>query len=306
MDIDPKQWLRDKINENFLQLHRLDEVLYSGRTKYQFAQVVRTRNFGVCLVLDGKVQSSEKDEFIYHEALVHPAMLVHPNPEVVFIAGGGEGATLREVFRHRTVKRAVMVEIDQEVMDLSQKYLPELSGGALADRRTELHLADARKFLESSSEKYDVIILDLPDPVEGGPACLLFTREFYQVVLDHLKEDGIVSIQAGSASPTELLILGAVINTLKLVFPLVVPYAAYVPCYGGPWGLCLASRHLDPSGLSPEQVDGLLAGRKITGLRFYDGITHRNMFSLPKYVREGIARQKRVITDSNPLYLYGT
>src|SRR4030065_58248 len=108
MDNDQDNWLRDRINDNFLQLHRLDEVLYDGRTKYQSARIVRSRNLGICLVLDDKIQSSERDEFIYHEALVQPAMTAHPKPETVFIAGGGEGATLREVLTHKPVTKTVM------------------------------------------------------------------------------------------------------------------------------------------------------------------------------------------------------
>ncbi len=178
MDTDPDQWLRDKISESFIQLHRLDEVLYEGRTPYQSARIVRARNLGTCLVLDGKIQSSEVDEHIYHEALVHPALLAHPHPKSVFIAGGGEGATLREVLRHPTVKRAVMVEIDETVTQISRQHLPDLSRGAVEDRRTELHHTDARAYLEKNKDKYDVIIIDLPDPIEEGPAYLLFTGNF--------------------------------------------------------------------------------------------------------------------------------
>jgi spermidine synthase len=304
MDTDPDKWLRDKINENFLQLHRLDEVLYTGRTKYQSVQVIRTRHLGICLVLDGKIQSSERDEFIYHEALVHPAMIAHPGPEKVFIAGGGEGATLREALSHKTVKRAVMVEIDEEVTALSRQYLPDLSRGIFEDSRTELHHVDARQYLEKSQEKFDVIIIDLPDPIEKGPAYLLFTQEFYRIVLNRLMENGLIAVQAGSASPAELLNFAAVNNTLKSVFPLVVQYTAYVPCFGGPWGFCLASRQNDPSRFSPEELNERIAARSLGGLRFYDGITHRNMFSLPKYIREALAKQKRIITDKKPLYLY--
>ncbi len=305
MDTDPDKWLRDKINENFLQLHRLDEVLYTGRTPYQSVEVVRTRDFGVCLVLDGKIQSCEIDEHIYHEALVQPAMIAHPAPETVFIAGGGEGATLREALANRTVKRAVMVEIDKEVTSLSRKYLPALSRGAFEDSRTELHHVNAREYLKKSKDKYDVIIIDLPDPIEKGPAYLLFTREFYRIVLDRLTKNGLIAVQAGSASPTELLNLTAVNNTLQSVFPTVVAYATYMPAFGGPWGFCLASRQNDPSRFSPAEVDKRIAARSLGGLRFYDGITHRNMFSLPKYIRQALAGQKRIITDKKPLYLYG-
>jgi spermidine synthase len=306
MDIDPDKWLQDKINEDFLQLYRLDEVLYSGRTKYQSAQIVRSRHLGICLVLDNKIQSSEKDEFIYHEALVQPAMIAHPEPETVFIAGGGEGATLREALRHKTVKKAVMVEIDDQVTALSKKYLPGHSRGAFEDRRTSLHHVDARDYLESSKDKYDIIVIDLPDPIERGPASLLFTQEFYRTVRERLTPDGLIAVQAGSASPTELLNFTAVNNTLKSVFPIVAQYVTYVPCFGGPWGFCLASQKYNPALLTPEEVDGRIAARSLTGLRFYDGQTHRGMFSLPRYVRDAMAQQSRIITDKKPLYLYKT
>jgi spermidine synthase len=304
MDTDPDKWLSDKISENFVQLHLLEETLYTGRTRYQSAQIVRTRSFGLCLVLDGKIQSSEEDEFIYHEALVQPAMLAHPGPERVFIAGGGEGATLREALRHKTVKKAVMVDIDDEVIALSRKYLPGHSRGAFEDRRTELHHTDARDYLARSKDRFDVVIIDLPDPIEEGPAYLLYTREFYRIVYDKLSEDGLITVQAGSASVNELLNLTAVNNTLKGVFPIVATYAAYIPCFGGPWGFCLASRKHDPSRLPPAEVDSRIAARALTGLKFYDGLTHQGMFSLPRYVREATVRQTRIITDKDPLYLY--
>jgi spermidine synthase len=303
MDADPDKWLIDEVNKDFRQLYRLEEVLYSGRTKYQSVRIIRTPAFGVCLVLDGKIQSSERDEFIYHEALVQPAMVAHPRPETVFIAGGGEGATLREALRHPTVKRAVMVEIDAEVVALSRKYLPGHGRAAFEDPRAELHHADARKYLEKSTDKFDIIIIDLPDPLEGGPAYRLFTGEFYRTVNERLAEDGLIAVQAGSALLTELLNLSAVNNTLKTVFPVVAAGAAHVPVFGAPWGFCFASREHDPSRLTADRVDEIIAGRGLAGLKFYDGLTHRGMFALPRYVRDALAGQRRVITDADPLYL---
>ena len=304
MDIDPDKWLKDSINENFIQLHRLDEVLYSGQTKYQSVRIVRSNNFGLCLVLDGKIQSSEADEFIYHEALVHPAMLTHPGPTSVFIAGGGEGATLREVLAHNTVKRAVMVDIDEEVIALSRHYLPDHSRGAFDDPRTELYHTDARKYLEKTEDRYDVIIIDLPDPIEEGPAYLLYTREFYQLVHQRLTDDGLIAVQAGSASLNELLNLTAVYNTLHGVFNIVAVNFTDMPCFGGPWGFCIASRKYDPVKLTINDIDNRIRQRLLTPLRFYDGQTHRGMFTLPLYIRNELAAQRKTITDAEPLYLY--
>lgn len=304
MDAEPGKWFSDRISRNLVHLHRIEEVLYTGRTRFQNVEIVRTGSFGISLILDSKIQSSESDEFIYHESLVQPAMVTHPHPGTVFIAGGGEGATLREALSHKIVNRVVMVDIDEEVVALSKKFLPGHSRGAFEDSRTELHHADARDFLAKSKEKFDVIIIDLPDPVEEGPACLLYTREFYQLVRQKLTNNGIISVQAGSASLGELLNLTAVNYTLRSVFPIVRTYVADVPSFGTAWGFCVASVTLDPAQLSPAEVDKRISARSLPGLRFYDGLTHQGMFSLPKYIREAIAKTTRLITDAEPLYIY--
>jgi len=304
MDIDPDRWFRDSVSRNLIQLHRLEEVLYTGQTKFQSAQVIRTGSYGRCLVLDDKIQSSEADEFVYHEALVQPAMITHPCPETVFIAGGGEGATLREALSHRTVKRAVMIDIDEEVVAICQKFLPEFNRGSFKDKRTELYHVDARDYLAKSEDKFDIIIIDLPDPIEEGPAYLLYTQEFYQLVRERLTGNGIICVQAGSASWTELFNLSAVNNTLKSVFPIVCPYQVDIPCFGGPWGFCFASSSLSPLQLSVSEIDNRISTRSLNSLKFYDGLTHQGMFSLPKHLRDELAKPGQLITDNHPIYIY--
>jgi len=250
------------------------------------------------------MQSSEIDEFIYHEALVQPSLITHPCPETVFIAGGGEGATLREVLFHNTVKRAVMVDIDEEVVAICKKYLPNHSQGSFEDKRTELYHVDARDYLAKCGGKFDIIIIDLPDPIEEGPAYLLYTQEFYQLVRGKLTANGIICVQAGSAAWTELLNFTAVNNTLKSVFPIVCPYQVDVPCFGGPWGFCLASQRLNPLQLSVSEVDKRISDGSLNSLKFYDGLTHQGLFFLPKHLRGELSRQARLISDSEPLYIY--
>ena len=304
MDVDPDKWFCDKISQNLIQLYRIEEVLYHGRTRFQSIQIIRTDSFGKCLVLDDKIQSAEVDEFTYHEALVQPAMITHPGPETVFIAGGGEGATLREVLSHPTVKRAVMVDIDPEVIATCKSWLPNHSQGAFDDKRTELHHVDARDYLAKCGEAFDIIIIDLTEPTEEGPAYLLYTREFYQLARERLTANGIISVQAGAASLTELLSFSSVYNTLRSVFPIVSPYQTDVPSFGGPWGFCLASLTLDPVRLSAIEIDNRIIARAITSLKAYDGLSHQGMFSLPKYLRTELSRQRRLITDSQPLSTY--
>ena len=304
MDIDPDRWFYDRVSQNLIQLHSLEEVLYTGRSEFQSIEIIRSSNLGKCLVLDGKIQSSEVDEFIYHEALVQPVMITHPCPETVFIAGGGEGATLREVLSHNTVKQAVMIDIDAEVVSLCQKYLPDHSQGAFKDRRAEILHVDARDYLSKTKNVFDIIIIDLPDPIEEGPAYLLYTQEFYQLIQERISTNGIICVQSGSAIWTELLNFTAVNNTLKSVFPIICPYQVAVPSFGGPWGFCLASSSLDSRLLSITEIDNRILSRSLTRLRFYDGLTHQGMFSLPKHLRDELSRSGRLITDKEPFHIY--
>ncbi len=304
MDSDPDKWFYDRISRNLIQLHGIEEVLYTGKTTFQSIEIIRSGSFGKLLVLDSKIQSSEADEFIYHEALVQPAMITHPCPETVFIAGGGEGATLREVLSHSTVKRAVMVDIDEEVISVCQRFLPDYSRGAFEDERAEVHYTDAREYLAEGGQTYDIIIIDLPEPIEEGPAYLLYTKEFYQIVQSRLTANGMICVQAGSAAWMELENLSAVNNTLKSVFPTVSTYQVDVPSFGGPWGFCLASLNLSPALLSAAEVDSRIADRSLNGLKFYDGLTHQGMFSLPKHLRGELSKPGKLITDSEPLYMY--
>ncbi|MFC2044497.1 polyamine aminopropyltransferase [Chloroflexota bacterium] len=303
MDVDLSKWFCDRLSQNLIQLHSIEEKLYSGQTKFQSVEVIRTSSFGKCLVLDGKLQSSEVDEFIYHEALVHPAMLTHLHPEKVFIAGGGEGATLREVLSHNTVKRVVMVDIDEEVIAICKRFLPNHNRGAFEDRRTELYYTDARDYLAECGEAFDIIIIDLPDPIEGGPAYRLYTQEFYQLVQERLTDNGIISVQSGAASLTELLNFSSVYSTLRSVFPIVFPYQVEIPCFGGAWGFCMVSVNMYLPHISLTEIDKRIKDRELD-LKTYDGLAHQGMFSLPKYLRVELAKQTMRITDEQPIYIY--
>jgi len=303
-DPDKHRWFSDYISPDLTMLHSIKERIYSGRSKFQSIDIVNTGSFGICLVLDGKIQSSEADEFIYHEALVHPAMLTHPQPERVFIAGGGEGATLREVLAHKTVKRAVMVDIDEEVVSLCRRFLPSWHQNAFDDPRAELHFVDARKYLEESRDEFDVIIIDLADPLEQGPARLLYTQEFYQIVKQKLGPDGIMSVQAEPAEWRNLDNFTAIASTLRNVFSIARPYQVHVPSFLGLWGFVAASQSLDPTELTPEEVDARISTRISKKLKSYDGLTHQSVFTIPKHIRQQLAASKRIITDKQPISAY--
>jgi spermidine synthase len=263
-----------------------------------------TGSYGRCLVLDGKMQSSEADEFIYHEALVHPALLTHPEPKRVFIVGGGEGATLREILRHRSVERVLMVDIDQEVVERCKQFLPEWHQGSFDDPRVELKFLDARKYLEETADTYDVIIIDISEPVEEGPAYLLYTKEFYQIVKRRLTPQGLITLQAGSTAVNSMFCFAAVCQTLKTAFPIVAPYETSIPSFGLPWGFAVASKGVDPRSVAPSDVDERIA-KRITGeLRYYHGGIHQGQFLLPKHLLQRLASEDRIIEDNQPLFTY--
>ena len=281
--------------------HAITRTVFSLRTKFQQMEILETASYGKCLVLDGRIQSSAADEFVYHETLVHPAMILHPRPETALVIGGGEGATLREILRYPSIRKAVMVDIDEAVVDACRQHLPEMHRNAFADPRTELRHEDARGYLETTRERFDVAIVDLTEPLEEGPACLLFTREFYGLLSARLTAGGTLALQAGMTKVGELDFYSAMARTLREVFPVVAPYQSYISCFGTPWGFIVAAKAGEPGTLSPDVVDRRVRERVTGELGFYDGLAHQHMFSLPKHIRQALARCQRVITDAEPL-----
>ncbi|MGE3910243.1 MAG: spermidine synthase [Chloroflexota bacterium] len=261
-------------------------VLAAAQTAFQAVEIVETRAFGRALYLDGAPQSAVADEFVYHEGLVHPALVSHPEPKRVLIAGGGEGATLREVLRHPGVEQAVMVDIDGELVDLCREHLVEMHQGAFDDPRADVVIGDALAYLREQPEQFDAIIIDLTDPSEDGPIGELYGEDFYRLVASRLAADGIMVLQAYTFGPGRTAWQDRIAATLGRVFPIVRRYRAEVPFFKDSWAYCTASNVRDPAALPAAYVDRVLSARGMEdGLRFYDGTTHLSMFSLPKYAR---------------------
>ena len=299
-----ERWHFEYITPVLVQGERVERVIAEGDSHYQHYLIQDTSLFGRSLVLDDKTQSTALDEFVYHEALVHPAMISHPEPRTVFIAGGGEGATAREVLAHRSVERVVMVDIDREVVELCKRHLPDHHRGSFEDPRLELIHEDAQTYLERVDERFDIAVIDVPDPLEAGPAYLIFTREFYGLLVGRLNPGGMVVAQSGPTGPAFLeQCYSAVANTMRTVFPSVYGSEAFVPAFGTTWGFVVASLGPDPTSLAVDEIDERIARRVASGLRFYDGTTHVGIFALPKYLRVAMESEARVITRDAPLYV---
>jgi spermidine synthase len=283
-------------------VHAISKTIVARKTKFQQMEIMETLSYGKCLVLDGRIQSSQADEFIYHESLVHPGLLVHPRPARAMVIGGGEGATVREILRYKTVTDCLMVDIDGEVVEECRRHLPEMHRGAFDDPRTRLLHEDARAYLERTSERFDLIVIDLVEPLEEGPACLLFTKEFYSLVRDRLTDQGAITMQAGMTKVNEIFFYGAIYRTLQEVFPVVAPYQSFISCFGTPWGFMVATKGVDPRRQTAADIDRLIAERlDPEALGYWDGQAHLHSFNLPKFLRRSIESNTRVITDGNPL-----
>ena len=297
------KWLLETVYPDLAVMLRVQQVLFSGRTAYQHVEVLESGSFGRSLVLDGKTQSTERDEHIYHQALVQPAMLMHPNPVSVFIGGGGEGGTLREALSHKSVERAVMIDLDQEVVELCRRYLPQHHQGSFDDPRVTLLHQDARGYLERTDEQFDVMIMDLVDPMEGGTAYLLYTQEYYNIVKSRLKPGGILVTQSGPAGLiSHQECFTTIYRTLSSIFADTGLYQVHIPAFQTLWGFSLASDSELPK-FNADQVDRLVSERLGRKLDFYDGESHLSMFNLPKFIRRSVAEETRINRDDSPVFM---
>jgi spermidine synthase len=298
-------WVNEYITPWDIYSHGITQTFAYKKTQYQEMYIVETGAYGKALVLDGKWQSCTGDEFLYHEPMVHPAMVAHGNPKKVLILGGGEGATLREVLRWNTVERAVMIDIDGDVVEACREHLPEMHQGAFDDPRTELVIGDALEFVDTTNELWDVILYDLSDPIEEGPSFPLFTQELFQKVRRILAPDGYLAVQSGPVSPAELLLHARLANTLKTVFTHAQSYSSYVPTYAAPWSFILTSSNPINTNPNPEEIDRILKENTKGGLQMFDGITLVGMMHLPANLRRAIANETQVYTLKEPPKFFG-
>ena len=268
------RWFTEIPRRGYQQRFQIRQQLWTGQSAYQQIEILETESFGRALVLDGALQTTEADEFCYHEPLVHVALAAHPEPRRVLIIGGGDGGCLRRVLSHG-VERVVQVEIDDQVVAIAKEWLPSVSAGAFDDPRLELIFGDGIEYVRQTSERFDAIIVDRPDPV--GPGIGLISEEFFRSASAILDDDGILSVQAGPPMliPDET---NTVRENLERVFPIVAVHLWHVASYPGfIFSYAVASRRLDPrvprSAAPP-------------GTRYYTPELHAAAFVLPAYLQE--------------------
>jgi len=266
---------REYHTDSFGIFFGVESILYSGRSRFQNIEIFANKSFGNVLILDGLVQTTEKDEFFYHEMLVHPAFTAHPSPQSALIIGGGDGGITKEILRY-PVERVKQVEIDAAVIAASEKFFPWLSS-ARRDPRYELLIGDGAEYVRTTAEKYDIILVDSSEPI--GPSRVLHNKAFYENVKRRLNPEGVIAAQAGSPF-YHFPFIQECLSFLKKIFKIARLYTGPVPSYpGGGWCYAFLSAGTDPLQLKKNPPPGL---------KYYNHDVHKAAFALPAFMKTGI------------------
>lgn len=260
---------------------KVDRVLFEGRSDFQTVEIVRNRDYGRVLFLDGLVQTTERDEFYYHEMLVHPALACHKSPRNVLIIGGGDGGALREVLKH-PVEKVRMVEIDALVVEACRRHFPWLKA-ALRDPRAGITIGDGDAFIRETKEKFDAVIVDSSDPV--GPSAVLHARNFYAALKKVLAPGGVVAAQAGSLM-LHVEQHGLKNSFIRRLFRRASFYLGPVPTYPvGMWCYNFLSDDIDPLAVKRLRIPD--------GLKYYNKDVHRAAFVQPNFLRAALRSSRK-------------
>ena len=278
------EWLNDDSAYGFKAIRRLETL----RTPYQLIEVFDTPQWGRLFRLDGRYMTSEREEFFYHEPIVHAAALAHPSPRSALVIGGGDGGSSEELLKYASIERVVLTELDAEVVRIAREYFDAVHRGAFDNPRLELRIGDGWDFVDglgadAQGERFDLVLLDLTDP--DTPAERLYSAEFFHRIKAVLAPGGVLMLHIGSPiyEPRRVRQL---LRDLGRVFAVVRPYGLYVPLYGSYWGMACASDTLDPLAIDAASADRRLSERGIGDLRYYNGDVHRALFALPNFYRD--------------------
>jgi len=274
-------WYTEQHTQNVRFTIKVDEQLYNGQSEYQRIDVFKSKEFGTFLTLDGLMMVTEKDEFIYHDMIVHVPMATNPGIKNVMVIGAGDGGTVRELTRYDSIENIDMVEIDKMVVDVCREYLPQ-TASKLDDPRVHLYFEDGLRFVRSKENTYDLVIVDSTDPF--GPGEGLFTREFYGNCFKALKEDGILVNQHESPYYDEYAqAMQRAHKRIQEYFPICKVYQAHIPTYpSGHWLFGFASKKYDPVTDVKEETWNQLGIKT----RYYNTDIHKGSFALPTYVKD--------------------
>jgi spermidine synthase len=272
---------REKLTEADWAERAIEGTLARGQTRFQSYHFWRSPTFGVCITLDGDLQSTEADVHTYHEALVHPAMLLHPNPRRVLICGGGEGATAREVLRHPCVQEVVMCDIDKEFVDLCRELVPGWSQGTFEDPRLEVRYEDIVKYIAEHEAPFDVVIGDLVDLAGDNPQVeQLYGADFFSILASRMTPEATLATQASALCPSDHKRHLQIRGNLQRVFGQVQSYRVTIPSFFSPWAFALTGQPQRSASELLSLMSQRMQERKLS-LHSFDGPSMAAAFMLP-------------------------
>ncbi len=289
MEEKPEYIIFENLEKSFGTYVIANKMLYSGKSEYQSIKVFENEKYGRVLRLDKAFQTSEYDEYNYHEPLVHVPMLLHPEPKRVLIIGGGDGGALEEMLKHPSVEKATMVELDGKVVEVSKQFLEKINNRSFEDERAELIIGDGIEYIKKTNERFDVIILDLTDPY--SISTYLYTDEFYREVKSKLKEGGVLALHTEMPYVLEHIHI-RVLKTLMTVFRYVRPYYNFVPIYGTVMGFAVCSEKWDAKTLTVDEVDKRIKERELKDLNLINGEVYRGWLAVPNRIKRMLKEDK--------------
>jgi spermidine synthase len=278
--------LMEPLNDSTGFYIRASRQVGEWQTRFQKMEIYDTPHYGRIFRLDGYNMTSEKEEFVYHENLIHPALTAHNAPRKVLIIGGGDGGSSEEALKHPSVGSVTMVEIDADVIRVAKEHFEAVHNGVFDNPKLRVLVEDGMKFVRETHERFDLIALDLNDPM--GPAEALYSTEFFQQLRAALAPGGALVLHIGApvARPDRV---GELAQRLNGIFRIVRPYTMYIPLYGSLWAMAVCSDKLDPKSFTADEIDRRIEQRKLQDLKYYNGETHEGVFALPNFVRDLVA-----------------
>jgi spermidine synthase len=278
-----KRFMYEWLNGDYGFFLRSSKLVEASKTRFQDLEIHETPQFGKLFRLDGCFMTSEREEFVYHETLIHPALAALSAPKRVLIIGGGDGGAAEEALKHPSLDQVVMVELDEKVVEIAKQHFGAIHRGAFVHPKLKLLIDDGLKYLAETKEKFDHVALDLPDPI--GPATALYEESFFRDCKRSLAPGGVLTLHMGSpwSRPDRVRML---YGRLAKMFKIARPYTMFIPLYGCLWSMCACSDSTDVASIGATEIDARVSARGVTHLQYYNGATHQALFALPNFVRD--------------------
>ena len=288
----------EALNPHFGYYYTVKKTVKKASTPFQRIELVETDEFGKVLILDDITQLGERNDYTYHEPMVHPALCSHPKPESVLVIGGGDGCLLREIIKYPTIKRIELAELDRDVILFAKKHLASIHQNAFDDPRLTINITDGRHFTQEHPGEFDVVIMDMTDPF--GPSKMLYTSNFFRLVKRSLRNERGIFVMHSESPVSRPMAFACINRTLRSVFTNVNQLYLYIQMYGVLWSVAVASPAIDITRIAARSIDRQLVKYGIRNLQVYSGATHGAMQTPFPYIAALLEQPARIITDRRP------